>query len=69
MKRKKCLVILLVILFCSLLGTKVNASENVTASNWAQLKNAIENNSETDLEVNLSGTSWTADSTITISER
>lgn len=67
MKKKLYLLLLGTILFLIMLETKVNAA--TTASSWTELKNEIENTNETDLEINLSGTEWTANDTITIAER
>ena len=57
----------LIVLFIFILGTKVNATTEINS--WLGLKEAIENNSDSNIEIKLKPGNWTANSTITIRKK
>lgn len=68
--KKLCIFCGVIILFISILGTKVNAQ--TTVKNWENLKEYIENSDKTDIVANLSideSNIWSVNSTITIPKR
>jgi len=64
---KKLHVVLGIIIFICLLGTKVNAE--TTICNWNDLKTTIKNSTQSKVEINLSQGTWNASSTIEIAKR